>query len=267
MIRTTIEDAKATIITFDLPRGLLVRGKDGDADVLYNKATIREMSGYEEDIIANEKMTFTHRMHALVGNCLLSLSDGGSNEITSSKILLKATDDLLMSDLLVCVFKIREVTVGSEVRQKVTCPECTTDEGKPFIWTAILNLSEFGGIPVEGDPYEDTREFTTSRGTKIRWKMMTGAMEKNTEKTKNPSKAATLALLNRVISVNDEDASVSLLQSLFSVERQEIRDAFDVEGGIETDFECVCRNCGSEFKTQLEIGGAGFFFRSAHSEN
>ena len=159
------------------------------------------------------------------------------------------------------------MTVGSEVRQKVKCPECTTDEGKPFIWTVILNLSEFNGLPVEGNALDDMREFVTTRGTNVKWKMMTGAMEKDAEKIKNPSKVATLTLLRRVVEINGEPATVASLQDMSSTERQEIRKQFDAEGGIETDFECACRNCGSTFSTQLEIGGANFFFLSDQSSN
>lgn len=265
-MRTTIEDPKAPTLTFKLPRGVVLKKEDESLTIL-NEATVREMSGFEEDIIANTSMSYTERMHSLVSNCLVSLTDGNGATINSRKKIEKIPDQLLMSDLLVSVLRIREATVGSEIRQKVRCPECTTDDGRPFTWTAILNLSDFQGLPVEGDPLIEEREFTTSRGTKVVWKLMTGEMEKRVSKVQNKSKASTMALLSRLVSVNDQPADSKVLQRMPSPERQEIRRQFDQEGGIETDFDAVCGNCGHGFKVGLEVGGSDFFFPSETSED
>jgi len=260
MDRTNIEDAKVPVKEFTLPRGFLL-ADEGETFVL-NRAEVREMTGYEEDIIANDNVSFSKRMHDLVGNCLVSLSDGDGHSIIDSKRLKRISGQLLMSDLMVAIFRIREATVGSEIRQRVRCPECTNDEGKPYTWTAILNLSDFVGLPVKGDPLANVREFTTSRQNKVTWEMMTGEMELQSGKIKNARERATNALLIRVKSFNEETDYKKIKESLkrlSAVERQEIRRQFDSEGGIETDFECVCRNCGHEFMTTLEIGGAQFF--------
>lgn len=266
--RKTIDDAKVPMLTFKLPRGYLL--KEGEDTHILNMATIREMTGDEEDIVAQEDKSFTQRMHELVGSCLTSLSDGGSKTITNRKVLLKAPDHLLMSDLLTSIIRVREVTVGDEFRQKVKCPGCTTLEGKPFKWTAILSLKEFDGIPVEGDPLQSTRDYETSRGKKIVWEMLTGQGELEHGKKKNKKERATLALLARVKSVDGEDDIKkvrAVLKAMSFTERQEIRKQFDVEGGIETDFECVCSNCDEEFKESLDIGSKEFFFPSGTSED
>jgi predicted Zn-ribbon and HTH transcriptional regulator len=188
--------------------------------------------------------------------------------ITDRKMLMeKVPQKLLMSDLLVSFLRIREVTVGSEVRQKVRCPECTNDEGQPFIFTVILDLSEFEGLPVEGDPLQTIREYTTPRGVKITWEMMDGELELAHEKKKNAKEKATAALLARVRTVNGEPAKKEVLKKMAYVERTAIRKQFDQEGGIETDFDCKCRNCGYQFKVPLEIGGTDFFSPSETSDD
>ena len=268
MNRKTEDDAKVPALTFELPRGYLL--VEGDEVHRLNRATIREMTGEEEDIIAQEEKTFTERMHELVGSCMTSLSDGGSKSITSPKTLAKVTDHLLMSDLLTSIIRVREVTMGDEIRQKIKCPACTTLDGKPFIWTGVLSLKDFQGIPVDGDPLENIRTFTTSRGTILTWEMLTGQGELDQGKKKNKRERATLALMARVRSIGEESEPKrvkDLLRKLPYVERQEIRKQFDQEGGIETEFECVCRNCGHEFKAELDIGGKEFFFPSETSED
>jgi predicted Zn-ribbon and HTH transcriptional regulator len=266
MDRTTIEDATSPLLTFKLPRGFIL--KNGDETYLLNEATIHEMTGDEEDIIANENQSFTQKVHALVGSSLTSLSDGDGHMITDRKMLMeKVPQKLLMSDLLVSFLRIREVTVGSEVRQKVRCPECTNDEGQPFIFTVILDLSEFEGLPVEGDPLQTIREYTTPRGVKITWEMMDGELELAHEKKKNAKEKATAALLARVRTVNGEPAKKEVLKKMAYVERTAIRKQFDQEGGIETDFDCKCRNCGYQFKVPLEIGGTDFFSPSETSDD
>lgn len=267
-MRTNIDEAKSVILTYKLPRGFLL--KEGDEVHILNNATIREMTGDDEDIIANDSKGFTERMHQLVGNCLTSLSDGQGKTITDKNFLANVPKQLLMSDLLVSILRIRQVTVGDEVRQKIRCPSCTNDEGKPYIWTAILSLKDFDGLPVEGDPLKNIRECTTSRGTKVIWEMMTGEIEIESGKKKNTREKATLALMARVRDINGETDSKkikAILKSMSFVERQEIRKEFDAEGGIETDFDCICNNCGHEFKANLDIGGTSFFLPSETSED
>jgi len=261
----TIDDAKVPSIEAKLPRGYLLQDSDG-VHVL-GTAILREMSGLEEDIIADDKVSFTKRMHRLVGSCLTSLSDDEGHSIVDRSALIKAAPQMLMSDLLVCALRIREVTVGDELRQIVKCPNCTTDDGQPFSWTVRLSLSDFKALPAEGDLTKAVREYTTSRGTRITWAMMTGDMELTHEKKKTSKNKATAALLIRVQTVNDEPATIENLQALSYKERVEIRKLFDQEGGIETEFDVICRECEHEFRVLLAIGGVNFFAPSETSED
>jgi hypothetical protein len=266
MDRTNIEDAKIPSITFALPRGYLLNDGDGGVHVLCT-ATVREMCGEEEDIIANDKVSFTKRLHQLVGSCLTTLEDGDGHSITDRKQLAIIASKMLMSDLLVCVIRIREVTIGNEIRQVVSCPNCVDDEGNPYSWTAILDLSEFEALPVKGDAAMSVREYTTSRGTVVTWEMMTGDAELIHERKKLSKDKATASLLTRVRTLNGEVATKVNLKALSYVERNEIRKQFDAEGGVETDFDAVCRNCDHEFKVPLEVGGMRFFNPSEASSD
>jgi len=265
--RTTMEDASAPTVTFTLPGGYVLNTSDGP--VLLNEATVHELTGAEEDILADESLSEARKMQDLVGSCLVKLSNGGDVAIVDEKKLMNAPDRLLLSDIVAMVFRIREATAGTEYRQRVVCPKCK-EKGfrEPYKWTAILNMSEFESLPMDGDPLVRSREYTTSRGKKIEWELLTGAGQMRVEVLSRGTKdEATLALMGRVRKVNGEEATVESLKRMSAVERMEIRKQFDGEGGIETDFDCECKQCKSEFKQTIEIGGADFFFPSETSED
>ena len=264
MERTNELDAKTTTINFDFPRGYLLEDTEG-VHVL-NKAQMREMTGYEEDILADDKSSITQRMHDVVGNCLISLSDEKGHSIVDPNVLKTIPLNLLMSDIVVATFRLREVTVGSEYRQKVACPNCIDDDDKPNAWTAILNLSDFKSIPASGDLTKAVREFETKRGNKITWEMLSGAGELAYENMKKSKERATAVLMARIRTINGQPATKDAVKRLPMLERQEIRKEFDVEGGIETSFDSVCKRCKQEFKTELEMGGSSFFSRLATPE-
>lgn len=267
MDRTTEGMAKVTTKTYKLPRGLLYE-HEGEIHVL-NTATIREIAGKEEDILSDRRVSFTEKVHEIVGNCLISLSNDDGVSVAQPSTLRNAVSKLLMSDILVSFFRLRELSVGSEYRQKVTCPECTNDDGNPFRFTVILNLSEFEMIPAEGDLTVEERECTTVNGNKVIWKMMDGESEMKQSKKKNPSEVATMALQSRVCSINGEMDSKKIKKLLISMsynERQDIRDEIDDEGGIDTEIDCHCRNCGEEFSVGLDVRGTDFFSRSVTSK-
>jgi len=258
---TSYEDPKVSVEEFVLPRGLLI--KRGDGDLLLNRAQFHEITGAEEDHMANEKLSFTRKMMLVVAGCIEKLHDGAGNEIVENKELVKAVGQLSIADLTACLFCIRILTVGEEYRQVVECPSigCTTMDGKNYSWTARLNLREdFPIKPCEGDPMKTVREFTTKKGTRATWKFMTGDARLRFESNPSVNDRATSALMMRVLTIDDQPASKILLKKLSMTDRQELRDHMvKQEGGIETNFNAVCSNCGNEFETSISLGGFDFF--------
>jgi len=260
------EDAKAPMLDFEVPGGYLHRvSKDGvDRIVSLYRVQVREMQGWEEDILSEENTSLTERFHRIVGGCLLRLSDDEGNEVTDKKVLTGAPDRMLMSDLLVCILKIRQCTVGDDLRWKVECPNCTTvdeqtGEEKKTKFTAIYSLKDLKIEALEGERTKRVRELKTSRGNVITWEMMNGLMERSLERVRGKKKdRATAGLMVRVKTINNIAPTSEVLKNLSWTERTEIRKQFESEGGIETDIEVACHKCGKEFKTPMEIGGDFF---------
>lgn len=277
MMRKTEIDPKTSQVTFYVPCGYLLE-EDGEAHVL-NRVTMREMAGREEDLIADERMTTTQRLHAVVANCVVSLSNDEGREVLDEKILRACTRKMLMSDIVVCLFRLREVTVGDEMRIKAQCT-CSDNYGAPFSQTHILSMKEFDVVESKGNPKIRVREFTTSHGQKaISWEMMSGEMELrlDSERQRKPKKRAereavgveakdgqkaTQALLARVRTIDGVPATVEGLRDLPFRDRQEIRRRFDEEGGINTDVSVVCRNCGREYEVSIGMAASDFFIHS-----
>ena len=262
-----VEDAKVPVIDFEIPGGYItkVRKDDKEETVSLYKVRAREMQGWEEDILSEEDSSIIDRFHRIVGSCLLRLSDDNGNEITDRKVLVGAPDRLLMSDLLVCILKIRQCTVGDDLRWQVNCPNCTTVDatsGKenPTKFTALYSLADLKIDSLEGDRLKRVREFTTPRGNVVTWEMMNGLMERSLEKIRAKKKdRATAGLMVRVKTINGVPCTFETLKDLGMQERQRIRKDFENEGGVDTDIDVVCHKCGHKFKTSLEITGGNFF--------
>ena len=274
MDRKTEDDPKVPRLQCIIPRGALVPvkgGEDGERKAL-NIVVLRELRGGEEDILSDKSLEITERLNEIVGRCIVSISDGETT-ITDAKSLsaLMHTHPwgLSLADVLTLLLRLREVTVGDEFRQKVTCRAdgCTNDPRKPYSWTHVGSLSDLEVIPCSGNAVECEKTFTTSRGTFIRWSILTAEYERRFAKKKMPKDLATRALMLRVNTVGDQPVTKENLKDLAFIERAELRKEFDVEGGIETDLKMVCGNCGEEFKVPLEIDAGNFFHPLVTSES
>lgn len=266
---TSFEFPKTPVEEFVLPRGLLVKRPDGN--ILLQTARFHEITGAEEDHIANDKLSFTRKMMYVVAGCIEEIRDDDGNSISTEKELLKAVGQLSIADLTAALFCIRIVTVGEEYRQVIECPSerCSTIDGRPYSWTVRLNIRE--DFPIkrcEGDPLQNVRTYVTKRGRKITWKFMTGDARIRFEAHPGTTDRATSALMMRVLSVDDQPASKDLLRMLSMIDRKEIRDHMvSQEGGIDTSIKAVCPNCGNTFETSIVLNGFDFFFPSETLED
>lgn len=278
MIEGEYEKAKTVVGTYELPAGY-IHEFDGETALL-TIAKLREMNGHDEDILSQEGLPFADRFREVLGRCLLELSDDNGHSICDATTLSKAPAQMLVSDLTVLLMRLRQLTVGDVIQFKVNCenPECKT------LLMKTVRVSSFDIEPITGDPMQREREIVTSRGNKVVWKMMTGEMQSQANKVvkdleieaaKQGNKRTTLAkaikakkerrvtafMMVRVKSINGEPVTYQSLGDLPWAERQDIRDEFDAEGGIDTDVEVTC-DCGHTFVTPISIDGSTFFSRS-----
>jgi hypothetical protein len=277
----TEEIPKSPELSFEVPRGFLLQEvKEGPLFQL-DKIVMRELSGNEEDIIADEDTPIGQRLHQVVMGCVKSVSDSNGHTVDNPKHIKKMFEihpnGFLMCDSLLMLFKLSEVTVGDEHRQTIACDTCfdRDDAGKkiPYKWTAVLSKKQLKVVKCKGDPLEYRRTFTTSRGSVVEWEMLSSTREEMFSEIDDTKDKLTTPLLMRVVKIDGESlktdtkealkVSKQILKDLPFMERKEIREQFDQEGGVDTEIEIDCPRCKKTLKRGLEMGPRDFFTPSA----
>jgi hypothetical protein len=210
---------------------------------------LREMTGAEEDILTNARlMRQGEGINQILRNCLVSL--GETTEVTLTDVL-----DLLSGDRLFLLIKLRQVSLGDEVRMVLPCtnPACLQDNH------ALVNLED-----LEVTPYPPEREWTVTlpgSGAVVAFGPLTGHHEKRLAVLQDPS--ITQAMLMRLLTVNGQPPTKQTLTSMSLGDRQALRQAMAAaDGGIETLIELECVECGMLLKARVHET-PGFFFPHA----
>lgn len=255
-----IDEAKSSENVYLIPGGYLSTEKDESGEeitVLYDKVTLREMTGHEEDILANDNVDINERMYKILGRCIEQLESTETGKIiTDKKILVQAVNGMLMSDNITLLLRLRQVSLGNKVTFRIRCPECRTSQSK------IFDLQKIEYVPMKGDRKSRLREYTTGRGNVIQWQMIDGVRQRSIDSSQEKrykNDRATRALMRRILTINGEPVTVNNLKDLPIKERIEIRDQFDQEGGIDTAVNVTCTACGINFLTDMEVTGKDFF--------
>jgi hypothetical protein len=210
---------------------------------------LREMTGAEEDILTNARlMRQGDGINQILRNCLVLL--GETTEVTMTDVL-----DMLAGDRLFLLIKLRQVSLGDEVRVTMPCtnPSCLYEN------QACINLED-----LEVTPYPSERECTTTlhgSHTVVVFGPLTGHHEKRLAAIQDPN--LTQAMLMRIITVNGQPPTKHTLTAMSLGDRQALRQAMAAaDGGIESVIELECSGCGTVLKARVHET-PGFFFPNA----
>jgi hypothetical protein len=247
----------SSVLAVDLPCGYV----DPEGGV-QQELVVSEMTGYEEDLLAG-KGPILQRLNQIILNCTRRL---GSIEERGQ--LNRAVSALTASDRMVALLAIRRASLGDFYEVKVQCPNPECKEEVRF----TLNLADVE-IRAMADPTKRTFEHTLTSGRQVAWHVMTSADEEwLTQKGKKREDVLTLALLSRVDMVDgleinrarDYKAAMARLKALSTRDRNEIRTHFEqCEGHVDTVVDFSCPSCQHEWRDELSLGQASFFFPSA----
>ena len=244
---------------FRLPCGYV----DAD-DKLHDHVTMRQMTGYEEDMMANTNLVVTERVSNVLTACCDRLG-----EITDKKIIRTAIEGtvkepalaLTAADRVAMLLFLRIVSVGDEYRFDSHCPHCeAANKGK------ALDLMDLDIKYVE-NPRKRYADVTLPKsGVEVTLRILTGKEETMTSKMRPDHKdARTYAMLARIVAFNgqklrdDNRANIELLKRMPFQDRQYLRKVFDImEGAIDTDIEIQCNSCSKWFKFTLDLGQVFF---------
>jgi len=247
-------DVAPGCLAVDLPSGYIF---DGEPQVT---AIVKEMTGYEEDILAGKGSIVT-KLNAIVGNCLVQLGT-----ISEKSTLRSAASKLTGQDRMAILLAIRRVSLGDLYDSTATCPECNV--GQHF--TLDLKEVEIVAMP---DRMDRVREDVLPSKTEVTWHVINSDDEEwLTQKRKKKEDQLTLGLLARVDTVGDVEIergkaykkALALLKGLSTRDRNWLRERFEkTEGKIDTEADFECEECGHSWKAKMDISQASFFFPSA----
>jgi len=253
------------VLTVDLPCGHI----DGE-ESLHDTMTVGEMTGYEEDILAG-KGPIVPRLNQIIANCTKRFGS-----MTGKREINHAVNQMLAPDRLAALIAIRRVSLGDFYDVKIECPFPGCKEQSRF----SLNLADIDIVKM-GDQRTRNREDRIGADRLVKWHIMSAADEEwLSKKTKRKEDVLTLAMLARVdaVEVMVDDVltlvevqrdgkgykrALALLKSLPIRDRNDIRKLFEIhEGSVDTEVEFECPACSHEWKADMDVGQAGFFFPS-----
>lgn len=210
-----------------------------DPEGVIDTATVRELNGRDEEIIAKAPN---------VGKAMIAILSRGVETLGGKPATNDDIDALLAADRDLLLMKIREITFGAELDFNMECPKCGESS------EAHLNISE--DIPVKylEDPIRD-RSFTVPlrKGGVAEVRLPTGITQKNIAKaadgTKTVAELNTMMLYGCIKTINGRDVfDISQVLNLGIKDRNAIIEELNsrTPGPQWDDVTKECPNCGEE---------------------
>ncbi len=257
-------DAKTAVGHLDLLGGYLLEDKATEGQILLNQAFMREISGYEEDILLNTKWEVSRKFNVILSSCLTRIGDGQGHYITDQNKMAHVVDNLTQTDRVQMIFHLRIISTeeGPKYTFLINCPGC----GNEFRKTVYLDKLEQLAPP---DPRLRLYDVEIPGGIVARCKILLGKDESDLGRAQDDgANIGSVAIKARVLTLNNEVARMSDIKKLSLRKRNFLRDAFEKhEGGIETTVPGSCPACARRFQMEVDISQKGFFFPSEMEKN
>lgn len=250
------ETPRSSTAVVNLPSGYL-----DDAGTVHDTASIREMTGVEEDLLTASKTPIWQRMQKILENCVTQI--GTIDKVSSGAgAWSKIVKSLPVSDRLFLIVELRKVSLGKLFSFKAQCTN--SDCRHVASYEVDLDTFKINGL---ADRTKRAWEGTLPRsGYKYLAKTQTGEDEERLDKVAKDTKDLTsLILLGRLIELNGQNpVTLDQVKKLSMVDREHLRKDFrDREGSVEDKVDVTCSACGTDFQAEVEIGTPGFFFPTA----
>ena len=248
LARHQMTTPKSTQGVYDLPCGYL-----DESGNLHTEVALHEITGTEEDLLANPKMQPVKKINELLTRCIDRIGPFTERGRVSQIVL-----DLTVGDRAFLMFAIRRISLGDDYPFKDKCPSCEEEK----LYTVDLSELEAKQMP---DPKKRAFDQTLPSGKQAKFHPMTGRDEERLAKfDKNKADTLSLSILMRLDLLDGKAPTLPDVKNLGLRDRNFLRDQFeDSEGGLDTEVDLECPDCGEAFKRDVDVGQQGFFFPSA----
>jgi len=218
-------------------------------------AKIREMSGREEDLFANENIVKSGKIgQRILGAVILEL-DG--KKPSSADI-----QNMWSADRTAAMIHTRVLTFGEELTGEVECNARDCDAG---ISIHIDDLSS--DLEVKQAPEEFEKIVTLPGGLTAKIRPGKGVDEDKLAQASKKGEMITELLFTRVVEIDGIESRQELRQFLATgslrIRRALQREIGDLEFGIETSVPITCPVCGTEQSVDVQSLPAFFFPENA----
>jgi hypothetical protein len=259
-----------------LPGGFVNNGK------FVNKITIRETTGYEEDILSDSRKTDaktltvspSNRITTILSRCTVAIDDlvcekNRDGETADELYFTKFWSNALAGDRGFAVIALRSLSLGSEYYFDEICPVCKKETKNLKADLATLGVNQyFKGIDDREERLQQlSYKDKLPSGKVIQWKLMRAPEEAVLGGLRQSADFASELMALRMIAIDGVPASTKDLKKLSSRDRTFFRSQIvdKAEGGIDMEIDFSCVHCSVEIKHQLNIGHPSFFFPSVTS--
>lgn len=218
---------------------------------------VRELTGHEEDILASKKLPILARMQKLMERCVTKLGSYTQDSKEWSRFILS----LPVSDRLFILREIRVVSLGELLKYNIICPKC---EKKG---TYTFNLMDIKFKVPHGEKRSWNGILPRSKKAYLA-KVQTGFEEQKLQEYLSGNDALTAGIWCRLVELDGKNpVPFAAVKALSTFDREHLRAEFKThEVEIDNEVEMECKFCGEEFKEEIDMGQASFFFPTAMSK-
>lgn len=222
----------------DLPGGII-----DDEGVLTKYAVVRELNGFDEELIAKSSSS---------AKALNTILVRGTVSVGSREPVEADFKNMLSGDRDMLLLAIRKITFGNTVDYEITCPQCVVRN------TVTIHLNKDVSVKYLEDPTDRVFEVKLRRGGVAKVKLpnvptQTKVLEAS---EKNNTEAITSLLAGCLLSVNDEPAiGEHTARSLSSGDRLAIVDEIIARnpGPRLGEVNKACEACGVSMTIPLSL--------------
>lgn len=245
---------------YRLPNGWM-----DESGVRHRDIIVREMTGVEEELLAGRGDVLP-RLNKMMANCLQQI---GPHKCEGD---VRIVNQMTVVDRMVLLIALRRASLGDDYTVEGACPACGAKD------RYTLDLS--GLKIVDADEYSSRLiRLTAPSGNEFMLHVMTGEDELWLARARERLKGEGIVTLNMLCRIDEYAGhrierdlanrqgfmqSVALIANLGMRERMFIREQIKrIEGEIDLSIDVVCKSCGHEWSSPLDVAGPGFFSPSA----
>lgn len=240
---------------------------------VHNTVILRQMTGYEEEMMAQDEVNVITRVSNVLAACcesLGSITDKAKIKAAITGEGLSGEEKALTStDRAAMLLFLRIATVGKIYRSETVCPHCEHSNVSNIDLTSL----KITGLD---DPKKRMVRFRLPSGKVVILKVQTALEEVAVVKlTGDALLHKSLSMLSRIVTINDvptpKDMKVGLdlVRGMTTADRRVMRQVVDkMEGGIDLDIEVECakQSCRKLYKFVLDVGQVFFSSRGEEIE-